>query len=547
MMRRFPSFGFLSTFLFICSLSAPGAFAAPAPANAVQWQRWEFALSAKQSHPTPYTSVEVDVRFHGPQGSTFQVPAYWDGKGQFRFRAAFPIPGLWRWETTCNVATDTGLHRQTGEVVVSSYTGGNSLYRHGDLRVSRDHRFLIHADGTPFLWMGDTAWNAVWKSTLAEWRDYIDVRARQRFSVIQTIGTAAVPRSETQLLPECGHLPFQDDGSPEPRYWQDLDDKIAYANESGLFVMLTGLGKSRANFNAQQGTVAFSRYVAGRLAGDMVILSPSMDDRFDPLNENAGVRLRPFTTHLIAQHPGTHLPTAQHFHDAAHTDFAALQTGHHNGRLERVYDAAHAWLRELRQHPPVKPVINIEAMYDALGHDNGPAWREQDVRKLGWISWLSGSPGYTYGAGDVPPKVPGGGGGIWRFQEDPSAYDYWRKAMLWPSAGQMTHLRDFFAGLEWWTLEPMPTRVLNQTDDALHKMAAAGTPDGKLLVAYIPDNAEIVLNLDGLPEGLSGRWFNPVTATYAPLAEKAVKGPTMTLRRPDGWADAVLVLSAHHP
>ncbi len=548
-MKRFPFCVFPAIFLLLCSLTGPGVFAAPStvPASAVQWQRWEYALSAEQSHPDPYASVEVDVRFHGPNGAGFQVPAFWDGRGHFRFRAAFSSPGRWRWETTCTVSADAGLHGKTGEVDVSPYAGDNPLYRHGDLRVSGDRRFLTHADGTPFLWMGDTAWNAIWKSTMAEWRDYVDMRARQRFSVIQTIGTAAVPRSEIEQLPACGHFPFRDDGSSEPLYWQDLEGKIAYANARGLFVMLTGLGKSRGTFSAQQATVAFARYVAGRLAGDMVILSPSMDDRIDPLNENAGVRLRPFTTHLIAQHPGTHLPTARHFHDAAHTDFTALQTGHHNGRLEHTYDAAHAWLPELRQRPPVKPVINVEAMYDALGNDNGPAWREQDARKLGWISWLGGSPGYTYGAGDVPPKVPEGKGGMWRFLKDPTAYDHWRKAMLWPSAGQMTHLRDFFAGLEWWTLEPAPSRVLNQADEPVRKMVVSGTPDGKQLLAYLPDNAEIVLNLDGLAEGLTGRWFNPVSASYAPLAEQTVKRPTATLRRPDGWADAVLILSANHP
>ena len=72
------------------------------------------------------------------------------------------------------------------------------------------------------------------------------------------------------------------------------------------------------------------------------------------------------------------------------------------------------------------------------------------MRKLGWIAWLSGSRGYTYGAGDVPPKVPGGAGGIWNLQNNPAAYDNWRKAIVWPSAAQMTHLRDFFAGIEWW-------------------------------------------------------------------------------------------------
>jgi hypothetical protein len=36
---------------------------------------------------------------------------------------------------------------------------------------------------------------------------------------------------------------------------------------------------------------------------------------------------------------------------------------------------------------------------------------------------------------------------VWRFNTDPAAYDHWRKALTWPSAVQMTHLRDFFASV----------------------------------------------------------------------------------------------------
>lgn len=537
----------LSTFGFLVSVWSQTAVAATQATPAVQWQRWEAGLTAQKAHARPYDAVAVDVSFFGPEGKTFVVPAFWDGERGFRVRAAFPSPGRWRWRSACEDSSDTGLHGQSGVVEVSAYAGDNPLFRHGDLRVSDNRRYLVHADGTPFLWLGDTGWNAVWKTTPAEWRDYVDTRARQRFSVLQVIGTAAVPRSEARETPQCGRRPFTPEGVPDPVYWRDLDEKIAHANGRGLFVMLTGLGKSRAEYSDQQGTLAFARYVAGRLAGDMVVLSPSMDDRIDPLNEAAGARLSPLTSHLVVQHPGTHQPTAQHFHAAEHTAFAALQTGHHAGRLDRVYGAAHEWTVDLWQRRPVKPVINVEPMYDALGHDRGPAWRGQDVRKLGWISWLSGSCGYTYGAGDVPPKVPGGGGGIWRFQEDPAAYDHWRKALLWPSAGHMTHLRDFFAALEWWRLEPAVSLVLEQPDDVLRRMAASRTAAGDLLVAYLPDNQEIVLDLNGFPAGLSARWFNPVTAATVGASEPPGRDARATFRRPDGWADAVLVMTADRP
>ncbi len=514
----------------------------PAPSDvapAIQWQRWEGSLTAAKTPARPYAGVEVDVHFSGPGGRTLEVPAFWDEERGFRFRAAFPAVGLWRWRTTCNDPTDTGLQGQSGAVRVGAYAGDNAFFRHGDLRVSADRRYLIHADGTPFLWMGDTAWNTAWKSTAAEWREYVDTRARQRFNVLQVVATGL----GSKTAPPPGRSPFHPDGSPDAVVWRELEDKIACANDRGVMVLLVGVGKSHAGYEAPQRSPAFARYLAGRLAGHLVIFSPSMDQRLEPVNEESGARLHRLTNHLITQHPGTHLDTARRYHDADYTDFCGLQSGHHSGRLEPAYAAAREWTLEMWRRPPVKPVINIETMYDARGNDRGPNWREQDVRKLGWIAWLSGSRGYTYGAGDIPPKVPAGAGGVWRFSDHPAAYDHWRKAMLWPSAGQMTHLRDFFAGIDWWRLVPAPDLVKNQADDPRHKMAVSSAAAGDLLVAYLPDNAEIVLDLSQLRPGLSARWFNPVTGRSEPASIRLEPATAVTLRRPGGWSDATLLLT----
>lgn len=507
----------------------------------MQGQRWEANLQPLKSHPRPYATVEMDVRFTGPGGATMQVPAFWDGDRGFRFRAAFPSPGTWRWRSTCNDPADPGLHGRTGGVHVSSYRGDNPIYQHGELRVSANRRHLEHADGTPFLWLADTAWNVAVKSTPAEWQEYVDTRARQRFSVLQVIATGLGTKTRTT----AGPPPFLPDGTPDPRVWRDWDEKVAYANDRGLIVLLTGVGKSYAGFTEQQRPPAFARYVAGRFAAHGVILSASMDQRFDPQNDEAGARLRTLTTHLVTQHPGTHFDTIKQYHDAGYVDFCGLQTGHHNGNLGRAYDAARTWTLELWQREPIKPVINIEAMYDAHGHDDAPNWREQDARKLGWISWLCGSRGYTYGAGDVPPKVPTGAGGIWRFSHEPTAHDYWRKALHWPSATQMTHLRDFFAGLEWWRLVPAPDLVRQQAApaDSLRQIVAARTAAGEVLVAYLPDNAEITLDLRSMSGGLAGRWFNPITGESLAFDDPLPLSEAVTLRRPAGWSDAVLLLT----
>lgn len=516
---------------------------AEAHSSAVQWQRWETPLGLSSAEAEATSPLEVDVAFTSVGGDTFQVPAFWDGD-RLTVRAAFPSVGTWTWRSQCSDPAQVVFPGKTGVVQVKAYDGPNPLYRHGDLRVSENRRFLVHADGTPFAWLGDTAWNALWKATSEEWREYIDRRAQQRFSVVQVITSSAVPRREVASLPEVGHRPFLPDGRPDPVYWRAVDEKVAYANDRGLVVMLTGLGRSRANFGEQQGTRAFARHVAGRFAGNLVVFSPSMDQRMDPLNERVGQWLRGLSSHLIVQHPGTHLPSSLHYHAAAYTHVAGLQSGHHNGDLVAAYAAAADWTRELWERLPTKPVINLEAMYDARGSDAGPAWRERDVRALGWISWLSGSCGYTYGAGDVPPKVPAASGGMWLFQKDPTHDDFWRKVLEWPSAGQMTHWREFLDSIAWWRLEPAPSLVVEQPESSLRKVAVGRSAAGDLLVAYLPDNAEVLFDLQGLPEIRSGRWFNPMTGESRALSELPAKNARWRLRRPAGWRDAVVVAQA---
>ena len=56
---------------------------------------------------------------------------------------------------------------------------------HGALKVSSNGRYLVHSDGTPFLWMGDTAWGLSERLNRADVDYYLDARKAQGFNVIQ--------------------------------------------------------------------------------------------------------------------------------------------------------------------------------------------------------------------------------------------------------------------------------------------------------------------------------------------------------------------------
>ena len=486
-------------------------------AKAVQWSRWELSLDGA-----------VDsVVFTGPGGRRLAPPGF-SPAGDRIFRVAFPAAGKWQWK-----ASDG----RSGEVRVSRYSGTNPLYRHGFLRVADSKRHLAHADGTPFLWMGDTAWYAGAKASTEEWRDYIADRAAKGFTLVQI---SAVRGPATPGVPQA----FGPDGAPDPAYWENFDAKVKHANDHGIVLLIVGLG--RPTLPTDEPRVArpeFARYVVARYFGDHVIFSPSFDGQYSELYDIVGANLRSFTPiHLITQHPGTRKGLTERYVPNPYLDFSALQSGHHNGKLDAAYTAAREWPLSVWSLDAVKPVVNAEGMYDGRGSDEGPAWRAKDVRKIGWLSWLSGGLGYTYGAGETDRKVPGTNGGVWGWNQNEGAWDHWRKAAAWDSSRQMQVLSEFFRSIEWWRLKPAHDAVIEGGSSATERAVFAVAADGSFGVAYTPVRQKIVLELNRLSRPVRAVWVDAATGVRHEMPGRIPNKATHAFTPPDSGEDWALLL-----
>ncbi len=488
------------------------------PGRAGTWQRWEHTLTSRRVYANPYADVTLQVTYTGPGDRTLRAYGFWDGGTNFRIRTAFPTPGTWRWETTCSDTTNAGLHHQRGTVDVLPYRGDNLLYRRGFLKVSNNRRHLTYGDGTPFLWMGDTAWAGPLLSSAAEWNKYLADRQAQHFTLIQ-VGPAPSWASKTDRQ---GERPFHDRECLKlnPTFWQAFERKIQRANEEGFVVLLVGLMEPVDRYPKADAACLFARNIVARLFGNFVIFSPSFDSPYMPLADKVGQATRQATSvHLITQHPGTpsREPTpiwTMQYYDQPYLDIAGVQSGHNGGNRQRCAHHAIEWMLHAYRHKPHKPVINLEAMYDGQGEKG---WQAVDARSLAWRSWLSGAMGYTYGAGDKKPKVRNGNGGVWSWVNDPKKYDYWAKAIHWDSAFQMQHLHDFLATLEWWRLEPAHDLIRNQPKEVTRRMVLAKTAPGALAVAYLPNNKAIEVNVAVFPSPLAARWFDPVRGRFTAI------------------------------
>ncbi len=82
------------------------------------------------------------------------------------------------------------------------------------LKISENKRFLVKTDGTPFFYLGNTAWELFHRLNREEADKYLKNRADKGFSVIQ-----AVVLAELAGLKEpnpYGHLPLRNNDPTQP-------------------------------------------------------------------------------------------------------------------------------------------------------------------------------------------------------------------------------------------------------------------------------------------------------------------------------------------
>ena len=498
---------------------APGCnAAAPAPAIGA-WIRWEHVLTSDRDYETPCAAITVRAQFTGPGGQVRDGLAFWDGERRFLVRHAFPTPGDWTWETSCSDEGNTGLHRQSGTVRVEANAASNPLQHHGYLRVSDDGRLLTHADGTPFLWIGDTCWAAPVHANRDEWTRYVVGRAAQGYTVLQLAIAPgwALEKSRSGIAPFLSTLP--DITVPNPLFFQELDRKLAQANDVGLAVLMCGLMETPYEYPPPDQIAVFSRYVAARYASFAVMFSPSFDAGIHEAETRAAAEAirAAAPTSLITTHLGTGV--GPYFHGEDWLSFDLYQSGHNGGNRDRQSARAVGMPLEIRALTPRRPIINGEAIYEG---GTGSAF---DVRRTAWLSLLSGAVGYTGGIDEV-----------YAWDEDA----VWK--MNVPSSGQVALLGRVLRALPWWDLEAAPGRILNQPEDAERFMAFSMVADKTIGVAYLPENETVTLHLGGTHPAFDLLWVSPIDGDVRD-GGAAVASEQTVLETPDR-RDWVAVLAA---
>ncbi len=525
------------------------------------WRAGELEFTGTIEYENPYVEGELTVIFRSPAGVRQSVKGFWDGRSSWRVRFAPNEPGKWYWWSTSEDMNNEGLYGKSGRFnvrPVADHASGPG--RHGFLQLHPSGRRFVHADGTPFFWLGDTVWSVSANATRAEWLEYLEVRAEQGFTIAQI---NSLPQWDASVCAQ--RKPFAGTGDaarqtynfsrPLPEYFRVLDDMVEAAFDHGILCAIVVLWFNYVGGTNQDWTTELERYaislqsarrygeyLAARysaygaiwlISGDTDAPVPEADRVYDAAARGVmeGASVRPLlTAHL---HGGIATPAA--WNEKSWLDFHMFQSCHFRDSVER----AERYAATDRAFLPVRPVLNGEPVYDTIRFmDEGNTGNERAdrefVRRVAWVSILSGAAsGITYGAHGLWP---------WHRMNEPYRQAHygmpipWREALDLPSSGDMAILKRILTGLLWSDLEP-ETGIVPHIPGS--EMVSARSPEG-VVIAYFPNRPESELRLL-TPVG-SARWFCPTTGQSSAVMGE-FGAPVAAISRCPYEGDALLVLT----
>jgi hypothetical protein len=200
--------------------------------------------SAKQyAHPHKDVSLRC-VFSHSASGRSIAIEGFWNGNqgtgSEYQIRFAPPLAGDWTWRTTCSDTANATLHSSSGTIRAQAYSGANSLYAKGFQRVSSDGQYLVYANGEPFFYLADTAWEMMWNSTLDEVRALVSDRKRKGFTAIQFVMMSHIFFTPDGMTNQSGQkfVLNEDFSMLNLRYFDYIDSVVSMMNDSGIVAVI---------------------------------------------------------------------------------------------------------------------------------------------------------------------------------------------------------------------------------------------------------------------------------------------------------------------
>lgn len=395
------------------------------------------------------------------------------------------------------------------------WKGPSVDFEKGKLKVSENNRYLVFEDGTPFFWLGDTAWELFHRLSKEDAVKYLENRREKGFTVIQAVILAELDGLNTPNME--GNKPLMDNDPTKinEAYFEHVDWVIREAGKRGMFIGLLPTWGDKVDKQWGVGPVIFTpgnARVYGEIVGKRyrdfknIIWINGGDrsgggDNFAVWKALAEGIKSVDKNHLMTYHPMGYNSSSKWFHNEDWLDFNMMQTGH----SERSYDVYSKLMVADYNLKPVKPTFDGEPRYEDHPHNWKPEelgyFDDADVRQACYWNLFTGGFGHTYGCHAIwqmlaPGRQPVG-----------FARNTWYDDLDLPGAWDMIHARNLLESRPFTERVPFQEIVLNKNQPETGFIAA--TRGVNYVMVYIPTGipAELDLLKCGWPLAKAW-WFN---------------------------------------
>lgn len=375
------------------------------------------------------------------------------------------------------------------------------------LKAAAGNRYLVDQSNQPFFWSGDAAWSLIAQLNMKDADLYLDNRSEKGFtiilvSLIEHKFCTNPPSNIHRELPFSGRL-F---ASPNEKYFAHADSVIESAARHNIVVLLAPLylgydckdegwcaevkKASLADLHSW-GQFLGTRYKKFRniiwLIGadtDPSVVKEKVLEMVKGIRENDKVHL--FSAH---NQPETMAVTPW----VGETWLTVNNVYSYDSVIYRRYRAAYDLL-------PVMPYYQIESAYENE-HNSTP----QQLRSQAYWAILSGAMGHIFG------NCP-----LWSYGSAKKfcAEADWKNEMNNSGSVSMDYLQRLFRSRSWQQLIPdLDNHLITSGYGTWGKkdhVACAGTSDGNSIIAYLPSNRIVTVNMTGIRGDMAKCWwYNP--------------------------------------
>ena len=390
--------------------------------------------------------------------------------------------------------------------VFSATTKPEIPWKNGALRVSDNQRYLVHTNGKPFFWQGETGWLMPERLNRDEAGFYLSRCAQAGYNVVQVQTINGVPAYN--VYGQSSH-PFGYDFSGINRpgvygYWEHMDYIVKTAEHNGIYIGMVCIwgGLVKSGQMTEEEAVKYGTFLANRYKNAPNIIWIIGGDiqgniRTEVWETLAHTIRNIDNVHLMTFHPRGRTCSSQFFPTAEWIDFHMFQSGHrrYGQRMgnkdypipDNTEEDSWRYVEQSLGISPLKPVLDGEPSYEnipqGLHHDTEPRWQAADVRRYAYWSVFAGACGHTYGCNDIMQFYRPGYSPAY-FADTP-----WWDALNFPGFNQMQHLKNLMLTFPY--EERVPDQSVIATDDKL-QAESCSLPIAKASQEQLPPAGTIV-------------------------------------------------------